>query len=143
MSHYSFLSHKVELEAHLELLDYPLLVGMTETFLTSSTLHPTLHNYTLISRLDRREDRIGGGVILFGRNDIASQIVHVRDSHQHERVWYVLHTDSGPLSIAVWYRPPQRSEIASIQSLRDELTSLSDNSIGLIVFGDMNVHEPN
>ena len=136
-----FLSHKTELEAHLELLCYPLLVGMTETFLTSSTLHPTLHNYTLISRLDRRDGRNAGGVILFGRDDIASQIVHFRDSDQHERVWYVLHTDSGLLFIGLWYRPPQRGEIASIHSLRDELTALSDNSIGLVLFGDMNVHE--
>ena len=107
---------------------------MTETFLTASTLHPTLHNYTLISRLDRREDRTGGGIILFGRNDIVSEVVHVRDSLHYERAWYVLHIDNGPLSIVLWYRPPKRGEILSIQSLREELSSFFDTSIGLVFF---------
>lgn len=48
-----FLTHKIELEIQLNLLCYPLLVGMIETFLTASTLHPALHNYTLVSRFDR------------------------------------------------------------------------------------------
>lgn len=79
----------------------------------------------------------------FDRNDIVSQVVHVRDSFHHERAWYVLHIDNSLFSIVLWYRHPKRGEILSIQILREELSSFSNITIGLIVFGDMNVHEQN
>jgi len=46
----------------------------------------------------------------------------------------------GPLLFANWYRPPAPNEVDSINSFKLELTKLSENTIGSIVVGDLNVH---
>ena len=94
-----------------------------------------------MSRLDRRTGQQGGGIALFARADVASQVVHIGDSLVHERSWHVVHTDNGPILFGVWYRPPCRGEVLSIHSLEDELRLHGNGCMGTIVIGDMNVHE--
>ena len=43
-------------------------------------------------------------------------------------------------SYAVWYRPPDAGERASIDTLRHEWESQKDKTLGAIIVGDMNVH---
>ena len=100
---HGFMAHKAELEVHLESMSFPALVGITETFLDTSVQHISLSSYTVISRLDRRSGRKGGGIALFARDDISHCIVHVGDSASHERSWHIIHSDSGPLLIELWY----------------------------------------
>ena len=118
-----------------------MLIGITETLLNKSVLNLVLTGYVLVSRLDRRDGRSGGGTALFAREDIVSQIVHVGDSEVHERSWHILHADSGPLLVGLWYRPPKYGEILSIQSLESELVQFGGYCMGTIIIGDMNVHE--
>ena len=92
-----------------------MLVGITETWLDESVSTPSLAGYTLISRLDRRDGRQGGGVMLFARSDAAHTVVHIADSLESERSWHIFHSDTGPVSICLWYRPPRFGETDSSQ----------------------------
>ena len=134
-----FLTRRAELEAHIEALRWPQLVALTETWLDASTTSPSLSGYCVVSRLDRGE-RQGGGVILFAHKSIASQIVHIGSSDFSERTWHILHSDIGPISVAVWYRPPHYAEVLSIQTLALELSKYGVGCLGAIIIGDMNVH---
>ena len=127
------------MEAHLLALQQPPLVALTETFLDDSVPVACLSGYQLISRRDRR-DRFGGGIALFALDAIAASVVHLDDSPTHERAWYILHTDIGAVALAVWYRPPSYSEHESITSLRSETERYSVNCIGVLIVGDVNVH---
>ena len=51
---HGFISHRAELEVHIALLKFPLLISITETFFKASIVNPTLTGYVLVSRLDRR-----------------------------------------------------------------------------------------
>ena len=104
-------------------------------------MNPTLTGYVLVSRLDRRTGQKGGGIALFARADVASQVVHIGDSLIHERSWHVVHVDNGPMLLGVWYRPPCRGEVQSIYSLEEELQLHGNGCMGTIIIGDMNVHE--
>lgn len=134
-----FISHSAELSAHLRIHDFPHIVGITETLLDASVATSSLSGYTLVSRLDRRTGR-GGGIMLFARVDIACSVVHIADSETFERSWHILHSDRGPLLLALWYRPPAYGEISSILALRVELEKYRSSAIGTIIAGDMNVH---
>ena len=134
-----FLSHKAELDGTLALLHQPLLVGLTETWLDASVGEPSLSGYSRVSRLDRRDGRIGGGLLMFARQDVACWISHVADSSTHERSWHILYTDVGPLLIALWYRPPD-SGMESIRDLEAEAVAHQLDTIGTMVLGDMNIH---
>jgi hypothetical protein len=135
-----FVSHQAELQHRIAQSGFPDLVGITESFLDKSTSTAALIGYTLISRLDRRDGRQGGGIALFARDSIASNIVHIADSPLSERSWHILHTHQGPLLVGLWYRPPCYGEIASITSLEQEWHTHSSNAVGTVLFGDMNVH---
>ena len=138
-----FLSNRAELEAHLETLQWPSFLALTETFLDASTSSPTLSGYDVVSRRDRGGGRHGGGVILFARRAVCRQIAHVGTSDEFERTWHVLHTDVGPICIGVWYRPPCYAELPSIESLVHEYRKYSEGCIGCMLVGDMNVHNVN
>ena len=135
-----FISHRQELEVYLALLNFPALVGITETFLDQSVANPSLHGYSLVSRLDRRDGRSHGGIALFARDNLASFVVHNGDSETDERSWYSLHGDLGPMLIGLWYRPPSHYKTGSITRFSEELHLWNTMSIGTIVLGDMNVH---
>ena len=81
-------------------------------------------------------------VVLFfvARNSVASQVVHIADSAEYERSWYILHTDVGAFCIGLWYRPPCYGEADSTFNLKVEYEQFSVDCIGSIIIGDMNVH---
>ena len=84
----------------------------------------------LVSRLDRRDESGWGGVALFTRAGYENCIIHLGDSTVAERCWHVLHTDRGPISVAVWYRRPCPGEVASIQSILEELREFVLEAVG-------------
>ena len=71
---HGFLSHQAELEYQLQHHHFPDLVGITESFLDKSVHKVILCGYTMISRLDRRDGRQQGGIIMFAKDAIADQI---------------------------------------------------------------------
>jgi hypothetical protein len=103
---HGFVSHQAELQHRIAQSGFPDLVGITESFLDKSISTAALIGYTLISRLDRRDGRQGGGIALFANVSIANNIVHIADSPLSERSWHILHTHQGPLLVGLWYRPP-------------------------------------
>ena len=98
----------------------PALVCLNETFLDPSTEDVELEGYQLIARRDRDDGRKCGGVAVFARADAARAVTLVEKSKTNERVWLVIHSDTGPYLLGVWYRPPQPGEVESIKSLREE-----------------------
>ena len=137
---HGFCSHRHELEVQLEVLGYPDFVAITETVLDKSTISPALYGYELISRLDRRDGRSGGGIAFFARSALAKTVVHMGDSANHERSWHTLHSDRGPILLGVWYRPPAYGETASISHLASEIQCFGKGALANIIVGDMNVH---
>ena len=120
----------------------PTVVGVTETWLDESTKAWTLSGYTRVSRLDRRVGHPGrGGIALFALDRFAENIVHIADSPVDERSWHIIHCDTGPVLLCLWYRPPHRNEeVDSIRRFDQELGLYSRDTVACIVIGDMNVH---
>ena len=135
-----FLLHRAELELHLEVLGWPAVVGLTETLLDRSVPSISLTGYALVARRDRQDDSGWGGIALFVRSDLRSGIAHLADSPLFERSWFLLHTDHGPFTLCLWYRPPRYNETNSITSFAEEWSVHSVSGIGTVVTGDLNVH---
>ena len=138
-----FVSHEAELNVVLESLDFPTFVGLNETLLPGVKVvkEINLSGYVLISRRDRPDGSGWGGIAFFARQGYENCIVHVGDSEVAERSWHILHTDRGPISVALWYRPPRPGEASTIQSLEGELQQYGSDCVGHLVLGDLNVHE--
>ena len=85
-----FVSHKVELQAHLHELHTPPLVLLCETFLNPSIQAPSLDGYQCVALRDR-PDRSGGGVIAFVKNDVMPIISLLSLSSTIECIWLLLH----------------------------------------------------
>ena len=138
-------AHLAQLDALLALHDFPEFVAITETHLCLTVAELKLTNYLPVSRRDRADQSGWGGIALYARYDVHSNIVHIRDSEKLELSWHTLHSDVGPLLIGVWYRPPCRGQnarernLASIAVFEDELDTFND-FVGRIIIGDMNVH---
>ena len=78
--------HLAALTAHLRLLaEMPDLVCLTETHLDQATEDVQLEGYVLTARRDRVGQR-GGGVCAFAKTTLASQVVHLANSEDHERL---------------------------------------------------------
>ena len=139
-----FVSHSAELVAVIEELGFPTFVCLNETLLPGERAMPkiVLEGYSLVSRLDRRDSSGWGGVALFARTGFEQCIVHIGDSDATERSWHILHTDRGPVAVALWYRRPEAGEVASIISLEPEIQRYVADAVGTIILGDLNVHEP-
>ena len=78
----------------------------------------------MVIRRDRDDGRIGGGVIIFVIAELANFVVPIYTSIVSERIWCVLHSDIGPFLLCAWYRPPERGEVLSISSLREDYLKL-------------------
>ena len=135
------ISHKTELQGHLD-LNAPKahLLALNETHLQRGDL--SVGGYCVVARLDRRDGRSGGGITLLAVPEVAPCITlleHAQDL-SHERSWFAIHADLGAVLLCVWYRPPCRGEIASIQAFEREWSRLSPDYLGSIVVGDLNVH---
>ena len=139
-----FVSHSAELVAVVEELGFPTFVCLNETLLPGERAMRkiALDGYFLASRLDRRDSSGWGGVALFAKVGFEQCIVHVGDSDVAERSWHILHTDRGPVAVALWYRRPSPGEVASIHTLEPELRKFGSDTVGTLILGDMNVHEP-
>ena len=135
-----FLSHKSELEALLEKYKNPTLVGLTETYLNPSIKMPKLTGYEIVGRRDRGKKRQKGGSIVLARKEFVRNVVHVANSENAERLWAVIHSDVGPVSFGLWYRPPKYGKILSITSLISELADHGVQKMGTILCGDFNIH---
>ncbi len=134
-----FTAHMHIFDALLALHDFPEFVAITETHLTKEVKWIGLTKYELVSRRDRPDQRGWGGIALFARHDVYQSIVFVKESATLELAWYTLHADVGPLLLGVWYRPPKKGEIQTIQQFDRELEGFEDH-IGRLIIGDMNVH---
>ena len=83
-----FITNSPELEARLLIMGdkRPCIICLTETWLNNSVGSPTLNGYIVISRRDRDDGRIGGGVILFAMSYLDNAISTVLISDVSERI---------------------------------------------------------
>ena len=117
----------------------PQLVCLNETLLDASTEESNLQGYALIGRRGR-PDRAGGGVAVFAHTDFAEAVNVVATSAEAERLWCVVHSDLGPISVGAWYRPPAPGDVDTITSCAREWQSQGCGAMGTILVGDCNVH---
>ena len=116
----------------------PDIICLQETWLNASIEEFQINNYTCISRCDRRDGRIGGGIALYAKKS-CNFIVHASDSNVAERSWHLLHSDQGVVLVGNFYRPPDANAEA-VESLRAELKNYASKVIGDLLMGDFNVH---
>ena len=57
---------------------------------------------------------------MFAKTGFEQCTVHIGDSDATERSWHILHTDRGPVAVALWYRRHEAGEVASIISLEPD-----------------------
>lgn len=127
------ISHAAELAALIRILRaQPALICLNETFLDTSTGEVPLEGYRVVARRDRKDGRKCGGVAVYALDSIHSRVTMVEESATNERVWLVLHADTGPYLVGVWYRPPDPGETASIDSCEEEWQRLSVDVLGTI-----------
>jgi hypothetical protein len=133
-------SHKAELEASLSLLSpRPCIICLNETFLDATVECCTLSGFECVARRDRADG--WGGVAVYAEQSIADRVVLLESSEGAERCWLNIHTDRGPLLLGCWYRPPAPGECSTIESLRIEIANHLEHSVGIVLVGDMNVHD--
>ena len=109
-------------------------------FLDQSIRTISLDGYVLVSRLDRKDGSGWGGICCFALTEFADSIVLLESSSLAERQWYILHTSCGPFYLINQYRPSNHGEIATINSLYDEIKSFEHDIFGIFLVGDCNVH---
>ncbi len=128
------------LSAHLERYT-PDILALNETWLDSSVQKLDFVGYSLVSRRDRPNSKVGklnhGGIAVFCRTG-GVLVTHLEDSNIAERSWHVVHTDLGGVLFGVWYRPPASSH-NHIETFDAELERLSDGMVGTLVVGDVNI----
>ena len=137
-----YISHEAKLAALIEQSNFPIFLGLNETFLPGEGVvkNVDIKGYTKVSRLDRRDLSAWGGILLYAKKGYEEHIVHVGDSMNAERSWHILHTDRGLVSVILWYRPPN-PELDTIMSLPAELEKFAPDVCGHVLIGDINVHE--
>ena len=132
-------SKTVQIEARIKLATKPpQVLCFNETFLDHSVGDVTITNFTLIARRDRRTGQ-GGGVCIYVANDVAVNVTPMQVSEAAERLWCMLHADKGPYLVCAWYRPGDAGQ-ASIESCEKEHEKLSQEALGTLLVGDLNVH---
>ena len=130
-------AHGDELTHYLD-LHAPHLVCIQETWLDESVKNVPIVNYQELARKDRSPDANRGGIITYIRSDVHN-VVHLSMSAVAERMIHLVHTDTGILAVVNWYRPP-KSDLSHVTSLPEEMPSIEDGIIGVIVLGDLNLH---
>lgn len=93
-----------------------------------------------MGRRDRNDGRAGCGVAIFAFAEMAESVTLVENCQDAERLWCVVHSDHGPISICASYRPPVPGEISSITSSKAEWENMRESCVGTIALGNMNVH---
>ena len=127
-----------QVTALVESVGLPHVIGFTETW--GDRIEEKISGYHLISQLDRRTAMQGGGIALYALDGFQQNIAHFGDSEVDERSWFIIHADSGPILLCLWYRRPSSGETASVRRFDAELSMFSRHAVSCIVMGDMNVH---
>ena len=131
-------------DALVRSLSFPYIIGFTETHCWRN--RERLAGYHLVSQLDRHNTGSsltkGGGIALYALNGFEHCVAHLADSSIDGRSWYVIHADSGPILLWLWYRRPDLGEIASVQRFDAELALYCHHAVNCIIMGDVNVHNP-
>ena len=99
-----------------------------------------LEGYTLVARRERPNDSVSGGMAVFAKEKLASRVVLLESAKEDERLWLTMHTDKGPYLLCVWYRPPKPGDCKGIERFREELEQHEALGLGVLVVGDLNVH---
>ncbi len=118
------------LSAHLERYT-PDILALNATWLDSSVQKLDFVGYSLVSRRDRPNSKVGklnhGGIAVFCRTG-GVLVTHLEDSNIAERSWHVVHTDLGGVLFGVWYahrRARTTTSRLSTQNWSDYLTAWS------------------
>ena len=92
-----------QVTALVESIGFPHIVGITETW--NERTREQISGYHLVAQLDRRNSFRGdrGGIALYARDGFQDSIVHLADSATDERSWFIIHADSGPVLLCLWY----------------------------------------
>ena len=124
----------------VESIGFPHIVGITETW--NERTREQISGYHLVAQLDRRNSFRGdrGGIALYARDGFQDSIVHLADSATDERSWFIIHADSGPVLLCLWYRRPNPGEVDSVKRFDEELSKYSCQAVNCIIMGDLNVH---
>ena len=119
-------SHNVQLAARIRLMPQkPALIFLNETFLGKKVEKIKLEGYTEVHRLDRRDGRAGGGVLLLVACELEHSVTFLEEGgEEDERIWALVHTNHGPYLACCWYRPPGETECESITRFSSELNRL-------------------
>ena len=133
-----FLAREAVLYHYLS-IHRPSFVCIQESWLDASYQEVALPGYHMLSRRDRADNANRGGVIVFVRIDIADHAVLIHKSENSERCWHYIHLDLCIIAFANWYRPPA-SGCDSISELRSELSNLCEDTLGILIVGDINIH---
>ena len=135
-----FISRVAELSARFRLMvSKPSVLCLTETWDDKGLPSMRIEGYTLISRRDRADGRLGG-VAVFALERLAHRVTLLENSQVAERSWVIFHSDHGPYVIGCWYRPPAPGEVDSIRSFKEEAQSHATNAVGCVLLGDLNIH---
>lgn len=130
-------AHLAELEFQVA-IHKPHFVLLQESWLNKSYESICIAGYTVLSRRDRSETENRGGIISLVREDVrdCNLLMH---SAVAERSWHYLHSTLGTYAICNWYRPGAATD-DHISSLADELQSIKDEVVGIVIMGDLNVY---
>ena len=135
-------------KANLAILETkPKIIAITESFLNRGC-KPDFFDYKLAGRRDRptTNDYVTdslqswGGVLVFVHKDYDGSVVELHKSACAERLWFMVHTDVGPVLLSVCYRPPSPRNIEVISTFATELAMFRKDVIGTILVGDFNCH---
>ena len=148
LNNIGFTSHIIELIAVLRSMStLPNIILMNETFLIRSTENIEFEGYSCVARRDRRDGSKCGGTAVFGEIEIAERVALAMYSPAAGRRWLHAHCAQGRPLVCAWYRPPPPptpapGELNSRVTFEAEFLELQLDSIGTIVIGDLNVHQP-
>ena len=131
-----FILRVAELSARLRVMESkPSVLCLTETLADIGLPSLRIEGYTLISRRDRDDGRLGGGVAVFALEKLAHRVTLVENSHVAERSWVIMHYDHGSCVIGCWYRPPAPGEADSTRSFKEEAQLHATNAVGMCSVG--------
>ena len=94
----------------------PSLIALTETFLDAA-VRPILTGYTHSRLPVEIETATPEASFCLHWTCLAPATAAVLSSEHAERVWTLVHSDSGPVLTACWYSPPSYGETVSIETL--------------------------
>ena len=115
-----YLSHIAEVIASIRDLPMKLfLVSLNEKFLSKAVEQVKLEGYQVLARR-YREERWGGGVLVFVLHEYFPRDTLVHISKEAERIWAMVHSGRKPILVCCWYRPPDPGNTDSIESFEKE-----------------------